>query len=307
MFPFHLDNRGTNVGNSLTGLFVMLQLPLGRFLGSLLTLCAAFLPSIVAAQAQSRPQRVVSLNLCTDQLLLALADREQIVSLSPLIRDPSISFMVEEAKGLPVNGGRAEAILFSGADLVLTGTYTQQSQSALLRSQGLNVLALGPWTSLAEGREQISAVAKAVGYPERGERLVREIDAALARTKGIASRRRSVLVYDRGGWVLPALSPTNELLVHMGLVPHHEALGLPDGGLARLETIVMTPPDYLLVDEEAGRMVDNGSALFVHPALVRAVPPERRLVLLSKLSICGGPPTPAYIEALADEIRAKVR
>jgi iron complex transport system substrate-binding protein len=307
VFPFHLDGRGTNVKNSLTDLFLMPQLRPGWFFRWLLTLCVASLLGTAAAQAQGRPQRIVSLNLCTDQMLLALADREQIVSLSPLVRDSSISFMAGKAEGAPINDGSAETILFSGADLVLTGTYTRQNQSALLRSQGLNVLAFGPWTSLAEGREQIRALAQAIGHPERGEALVREIDAALERTKGIAKTKRSVLIYDRGGWVLPATSPTNELLVHMGIVPHHEALGLPHGGMARLETIVMTPPDFLLVDEAAGRMVDNGTALFVHPALVRAVPPQRRLVLPSKLSICGGPSTPASIEALAAEIRTKVR
>ncbi|MET0527565.1 MAG: ABC transporter substrate-binding protein [Microvirga sp.] len=284
----------------------MPQLRLGRFFRWMLMLGVASLLSTVAAQAQGRPQRIVSLNLCTDQMLLALADREQIASLSPLIRDASISFMAEKAGGLPVNDGSAETILFSGADLVLTGTYTRQNQAALLRGQGLNVLALGPWTSLAEGREQIRTIAKAIGHPERGEALVQEIDAALERTKGIAKSKSSVLIYDRGGWVLPAASPTNELLVHMGLVPHHEALGLPHGGMARLETIVTTPPDFLLVDEAAGRMVDNGTALFVHPALVRAVPPERRIVLPSKFTICDGPSTPAAIEALATEISAKV-
>jgi iron complex transport system substrate-binding protein len=285
----------------------MPQLRFGRLFRWMLMLGVASLLSTVAAQAQERPRRIVSLNLCTDQMLLALADHGQIASLSPLARDASISFMAEQAAGLPVNDGRAETILFSGADLVLTGTYTRQNQAALLQRQGLNVLAFGSWTSFAEGRDQIRAISQAVGHPERGEALVKDIDAALERTRGIVKTKASVLIYDRGGWVLPATSPMNELLAHMGLTPHHEALGLPHGGMARLETIVTAPPDFLLVDEAAGRMVDNGTALFVHPALVRAIPPERRLVLQSKLTICDGPSTPAAIDALASEIRAKVR
>jgi iron complex transport system substrate-binding protein len=99
----------------------------------------------------------------------------------------------------------------------------------------------------------------------------------------------------------------NELLVHMGFRPHQEALGLPYGGVARLESIVTAPPDYLLIDEDTGTAVDNGTALFSHPALVNAVPFERRLVVPGKLTICGGPSTPAAIDALASEVRAKVR
>ncbi|WP_445502523.1 ABC transporter substrate-binding protein [Microvirga sp. G4-2] len=250
---------------------------------------------------------MVSLNLCTDEMLLTLADRDQIASLSFLIKDPSISFMTEQAQELPVNDGRAETILFSGPDLVLSGTYGQQGQAALLKAQGLKVLTLGPWTSLKEGQEQIRTMARALGHPERGEALISRIDAALQRTKDIVQGEPSVLVYDRGSWVSSTDSPMNELLIHMGFKPHQQALGLPHGGMARLETIVTTPPDFLLLDDDSDKAVDNGTALFVHPALVHAVPLERRLVVPRKLTICGGPSTPAAIDALAAEIRAKVR
>lgn len=289
-----------------TGLPAMTQLCRNRFARWLVPLCLVLLFGGVT-EAQTKPQRVVSLNLCTDELLLTLADREQISSLSFLIRDPSISIMVEEAEGLPLNDGRAESILFEGGDLVLMGTFGQHNQAALLKAQGLNVMALGPWTSLADGREQIRALAQALGHPERGEALIAEIDATLQRTKDIAAGKPTILVYDRGGWVSAANSPLNEFLNHMGFRPHHEALGLPYGGVARLESIVVAPPDYLLVDEDAGIAVDNGTALFSHPALVSAVPLEQRLVVPGKLTICGGPSTPAAIEALAEEVRAKVR
>jgi iron complex transport system substrate-binding protein len=283
----------------------MPQLRLSRFSRWMWPICIALLWGGVAG-AQPRPQRVVSLNLCTDEMLLTLADRDQIASLSFLIKDPSISFMTEEAQGLPVNDGRAETILFSGPDLVLSGTYGQQGQAALLQAQGLKVLTLGPWTSLKEGQEQIRTMARALGHPERGEALIARIDAALQRTKDIVPGKPSILVYDRGSWVSSTDSPMNELLIHMGFKPHQEALGLPHGGMARLETIVTAPPDFLLLDDDSDKAVDNGTALFVHPALVRAVPLERRLVVPRKLTICGGPSTPAAIDALAAEIRAKV-
>lgn len=285
----------------------MRQLCLGRFSKRMWLICIALVLGIGAAEAQHRPQRVVSLNLCTDEMLLAFADREQIASLSYLIRDPSISIMVEQSQGIPINDGRAETILFSGPDLVLAGTFGQHYQSALLKAQGLKVLTLGPWTSLKEGREQIRTMAKALGHAERGEDLIKRIDAALQRTKNIVPGKPSILVYDRGGWVSATDSPMNELLVHMGFRLHHGSSGLPYGGVVRLESIVTSPPDYLLVDEEAGNAVDNGTALFSHPALINAVPLSRRLIVPGKLAICGGPSTPDLIEALAAEIQAKVR
>ncbi len=259
------------------------------------------------ASAQQRPRHVASLNLCTDQLLLALGDREQIASLSRLVTDPTISFMAQEAKGLPLNDGTAEAILFARPDLVLTGTYGRQSQALLLKVQGLNVLAFAPWSSLAQGREQILAASLALGHPERGETLVARIDDALRRANDIVHGDRSILIYDRGGWVSGSSSPISEILIHMGFKPHQQVLGLAQGGIARLESIVAAPPDFLVLNESTDQAVDNGTAFFAHPALMRVVPPERRLVMPSRLTLCGGPSIPAAIDALAAEVRAKIR
>jgi iron complex transport system substrate-binding protein len=256
--------------------------------------------------AQPRPQRVASLNLCTDQLLLALADRHQIVSLSRLARDPSISFMAEQAAGLPLNKGGAEALLFSKPDLVLTGTYGLRDRVAVLKRQGLDVLQLGPWSRLAEGREQIRTLAGRLGHADRGEALIARIDAALVRAKDVVPNGRSLLVYERGGWVTAARSPLSEVLMQMGFTLHQEVLGRTNGGVVRLETIVTDPPDFMLVDAGSQQAIDNGTALFAHPALAAAVPHGRRLALPGRLTICGGPSTPAMIEALTDEARSKL-
>jgi iron complex transport system substrate-binding protein len=260
-----------------------------------------------AMQAESRPERIASLNLCTDQLLLALADRGQIASLSRLAQDPALSFMADRAAGLPLNDSKAEAVLFTKPDLVLTGTYGEQDRVALLKRQGLEVLQLGPWSSLEDGRGQIRVLARRLGHPERGEALIARIDAALERARDTVPAKRSILVYERGGWVMAARSPLSEVLVHMGFRLHQEAIGLDAGGAVRLETIVTAPPDFMLVDADSRHAVDNGSALVRHPALIAAVPMERRVTVPGKLTICGGPSTPVAIDSLAAEVKAKVR
>ncbi len=260
-----------------------------------------------AATAAERPSRVVSLNLCADQLLLRLADPHQIGSLSPLSRDTAMSHLAGEARAFAANDGKGESILFSGADLVVTGTFGQQARTALLRRQGFDVETLEPWRSLAHGREQIRSLAKRLGHADRGEILIAEIDDALARSSNIVPPGRSILVYYRRGWVPASDSLVGEILRHMGFVLHQDALGLKRGGVVRLETIVSSPPDFLLLDEDSARAVDNGSALLTHPALAAAVTPERRLFVAGALSLCGGPSTPALIDALAAQVRAKIR
>ncbi len=284
----------------------MLHRPSGRNAAwALLSCLAAFLAGM--AQAQPGPARVASLNLCTDQLLLTLADRGQILSLSRLARDRSMSFLADQAAGLPQNDGDAETALIDRPDLVLAGTYGQREQVALLRRQGIEVLLLGPWTGLEDGRSQIRTLARRLGHPDRGEALIARIDAALERARGIAAGGPSILVYERGGWVTAPRSPVGEILAHMGFRLHQESLGLAQGGVVRLESIVTAPPDFLLVDAASSRAVDNGTALFSHPALAEAVPPDRRLALPASLTICGGPSTPAAIDALRAGVQARIR
>ena len=77
-----------------------------------------WLPAIIMAllaapwaPAQAKPARIVTTNVCADQLALILADRSRIMSVSRLAADPGVSNLAREAEGLPVNGARAEEIV----------------------------------------------------------------------------------------------------------------------------------------------------------------------------------------------------
>jgi iron complex transport system substrate-binding protein len=258
-----------------------------------------------AALAAEPPRRIVSLNKCTDQLLLALVERERIASVSPIGSD-ELSFSAEALRGLPANSGRGESVLLTNADLVLTGPFESHARRDMLRRQGFEVMVLGLWTSLAEGREQIRVLAQRLGAEAKGAALIAAIDAALARSRGAAPAPRTVLVLQRRGYTPGDTSILDELLRHVGLVPATRRLGLTQGGTVSLERLVADPPDYLLMAESDRGAIDQGSALLWHPALRTTIPPERRLYLPDRLTICGGPATPQAIDALAAEVRAKV-
>ena len=268
---------------------------------ALLALLAA-----AAVEAAEPPRRIVSLNKCTDQLLLALVAPERIASVSPIGSD-ELSFLAEGLKALPSNSGRGESVLLTDADLVLTGPFESHVRRDMLRAQGFAVMVVGLWRTLADGREQIRALSRRLGVEERGEALIAGIDRALAEARDAAPARRSVLVLQRRGYTPGDTGILDELLRHIGLVPHTERLGLAGGGTVSLERLVADPPDYLLMAESDRGAIDQGSALLWHPALREAVPAERRLYLPDRLTICGGPATPHAIRALAAEVRTKVR
>ena len=61
-----------------------------------------------------KPQRIVSLNLCADELLLRLVDRERIASITWFSRQPGFSTVTAQAVTVPVNRALAEEIVTSG-------------------------------------------------------------------------------------------------------------------------------------------------------------------------------------------------
>jgi iron complex transport system substrate-binding protein len=269
----------------------------------LLPLTAGLLAPALADVAP--PQRIASLNKCADQLLVTLVEPSRIASVSPIATD-EFSFLAERLKDLPANSGRGESILLSNADLVLAGAFESHVRRNLLVQQGFEVVILNPWTRLSDGKEQIRALSRRLGSEPEGERLIADIEAALARNRAIAFAPRTVLVLQRRGYTPGDSTILDEIIRHMGLVPYSERLGLPHGGRVPLERLVADPPDYILMSESDRQGIDQGSALLWHPALLATVPPERRLYVPARLTICGGPATPYAIDALAAEVRAKV-
>src|SRR6056297_3507789 len=104
-------------------------------LGSALAVAGSV--AVTAAQADPAPRRVVSINLCTDQLAMMLAAPGQLISVSDLAADPHRSAMAEAARAYPVNHGRAEEVYLLDPDLVLTGAYNARATVEMLRGVGL--------------------------------------------------------------------------------------------------------------------------------------------------------------------------
>jgi iron complex transport system substrate-binding protein len=70
-----------------------------------------------------RPQRIVSIGLCTDQLLLMLADRGQIASLSVWAKDANMSYMIDSVGDIPLNNASIEEVVRLQPDLVLASEF----------------------------------------------------------------------------------------------------------------------------------------------------------------------------------------
>jgi iron complex transport system substrate-binding protein len=274
-----------------------------RFLSAALALALSLPP----ANAEPVPQRVVSINLCADELLLALADPAQIADLSIYATDPGLSFFAEEAKRFRHDASAAETVVDVAPDLVLAGRFGKRETRTTLVALGYRVVELEPARSTADSIAEIRKVAAILGHPARGEALVSRINEARNQATAVIDagpgKRRSVVLYLRRGYVTGSHTLTDELLAIVGLDNAGSRLAGTTGGLVPLEKLIAAPPDYLLVSSLQPAAEDQGSALLAHPALAALFPPEKRIALPDRLTVCGGPSLPAALDRLASEVR----
>ncbi len=241
--------------------------------------------------------------MCTDQLLLDLADRSQIAGLSPFARDAARSWAAEKADGLPILSGTAEEIMKLRPSGVLAGSFTKRATRDFIRERGIPIEEFEPVRTIEQSRRQIARVAALVGAEAAGARRIASLDAALARLRQAAAERPlRVLPLSRRGWVSGRDSLVSDLLSAAGLVNAAGEAGVRSGGFMTLEAVIKLRPDVLLISRSDDRAEDQGRAMLMHPALAALFPPERRILVPESLTVCGGPMLIEAMQWLAGEL-----
>jgi len=266
----------------------------------LLALAGTFTAEVAAA-----PARVASINLCTDALLLELADPGQIASVTLLARDPALSVHAARAQTLPVNRGSVEELIELDPDLILAGAGSATATVALLRRLGYRVAAIDTATSLTDVLRIVREVGGLLGQDARAATLGASL-AELARP--VPATAPDALIVQPGGFVPgpDTLGPT--LLALAGLRDQAPAFGLAAGGFANIESLVLRQPAVLVrsADSVQGRALADD--FMRHPALLAAGQRHGRLrpVAVSDAAwACGSGALRAAVTDLRSAVNAR--
>ncbi len=129
-----------------------------------------------------KPTRVVSLDYCADQYVLTLADRGDIVGLSPdATRD--FSYMAETARGLHQVRPSAEEILALRPDLIVRSYGGDPRAVAFFERAGIKIHQIGWSENFASVRTNVQQAANALGQTARGDAVVAQFDLRLGDLK----------------------------------------------------------------------------------------------------------------------------
>ena len=255
-----------------------------RGIGAAIVLLLGMGQAMAAPPPINRPQRIMSLTVCTDELLMDLAPQSDIASISYLSREKAALKLWPEAAHLPVNHNSAEEILTQKPDLVLTLVYASTDMRGLLEKSGIRFLEVPQAESFDQIRSVTRMVGDAIGEPERAEQLIARMDATLRElATGKPKQTIRVVGWGGGGFVPGGDTLFNAVLDEAGgrNIARHD-------GYYDVESLIAAKPDILAFADD---YIDTPSLRRDqddHPLLMRLFA-NRRIVYPAAYFGCGTP------------------
>ena len=260
---------------------------------------AAIAAGAGSAQTEAQtgaPARVVSMNLCTDQLAMMLAGEGQLHSVSHVATDARVSPMFDAAAGYVANHGRAEEIFLMRPDLVLAGEFSPPATLAMLDRLGLAVAVIPAASSLEDVRERIIRVGEVLHRDKAAARMVADYDARLAALRSEVEERPSAVLYYANGYTSGENTLAGQILSAAGFGNAAVEAGYGAGSKLPLEVLAMAAPDTVIT-ARAYPGASRSEEVMDHPA-VQAFRAPGSAAMSDQDWVCGTPFVLRAIETL---------
>ncbi len=266
-------------------------------------LAAPLALSLVLATALPRaaaaPQRIVSLNLCTDQLVVGLVPRDRVAAVSFLATDRTLSAEADALEGLKQIKGTAEEVLELKPDLIIAGEYTTSATVNLLRRLGQKVLIVPLATDFEGLRQTIRKIADAVDEKARGETIITDFDERIKAARSTIQSRPTAIAYQVGSLVAGPHSLMDATLEAAGYVNLANSRKLGPGGRLPLEQLISSPPDLVVLANAPSDFKTVLADNLRHPALTDLMKRRPNVHLPMPYWMCATPRIAEAVEILA--------
>ena len=197
----------------------------------------AALAWLAAGPAWAAPMRVLSLDQCSDQYVLALAPEAEL-ALSPRADDPD-SRMRDAARGRRQVRPTLEAAIAFDPDVVVRYWGGEPRLLAALERRGVTVLLIDDATDLDGVQNTVRRISSGLGHPARGEAMIRHMDAQLATISPPAGSRPGALYLTAGGFTAGRETLVGAILMAAGFA---NLAGSPGFAAVSVERIALNPP-----------------------------------------------------------------
>jgi iron complex transport system substrate-binding protein len=244
------------------------------------------------------PPRVMSLNVCTDQLAMLLAAPDQLVSVSEIAADPSLSFHHAMAAGYKKNRGLAEEVFLARPDVVVTGTFSLHNTTALLRHLGFKVEEFDFAQTLNTIPAEIRRMGTVLGHEESADAMAAAFETELTTAAPACGPAPTIIAYGQNGVALGSGTLADSIMKAAGFRNLAAKLGYAGMTPFPLELLVKNKPDAIVLSKPLAGAPALADLTIAHPAL-HALGAGRSGVFVPDAAwSCGGPFTLEAVKVL---------
>lgn len=223
----------------------------------------AFLPACGDGSSRKPPRpddqspRIISLDFCADQYVLALAEREQIAGLSP-DADKSFSYLRDQAEGLPKILPRAEDILVRNPDIVVRSYGGGPTMTRFLEESGVKLVQLPYGGDLDAVRQTLLTVGAALGANDKAADMAAHFDQRREALEDMGQTDETILYVTSKGAVAGPGTMISQLIDLSGRKNYTKT---PGWSTLSLEALVRQSPDRVAAGffDSAGASTDQWS------------------------------------------------
>lgn len=200
------------------------------------------------------PQRVVSLDLASDEIILEMIPPERVSAVSFWSVSDGISTVAEAARKVPnqIRYYNSEEILACRPDLVIAPDWTSADLVRTLKDLGVVVYISRGSLSVENVKVAVKEIADALGEPERGQEILAEMDRDLAlaaerKAKIPESERKNVVLYSHLRGYIGKGSLFDDLCHYAGVTNGAALIGMGATDPLPEEGLVLMNPDIILI------------------------------------------------------------
>ena len=200
-----------------------------------------------------KPQRIVSLTLGTDEILLGLVPFECITALTYLADDPGISNVAEQAKKIPKKvKANPEEIIALQPDLLLIADWQPMDLIQTIREAGIPVYVYKTPNTIMDVKQVIQEIAHVVREEESGKQIVLQMDrqlstVATALEKVTPEQRKTVVQFSLMGGSGGKGSLFDDMCQYASVVNGAAKVGMGMNGIMSKEQVVQANPDVFIL------------------------------------------------------------
>ncbi len=200
------------------------------------------------------PERIVSLDLATDEIILELVDPSRVSGVSFWSVSEGISTVADKAVKVPnqIRYYDAEEVLVCKPDIVIAPDWTSADLLRTLKDLGVTVYISRSSLSVENVKVSLAEIADALNEKEKGNEIAAEMERDLAKAAARKAQipeneRKNVVLYSHLRGYIGKGSLFDDLCHYAGVINGAALIGMGANDPLAEEGLVLMNPDIILI------------------------------------------------------------